>query len=142
MQLYGDAGRPFDHVASGNTQTYDELASTSGLAFVASYADGVGPNKRRVIPLVGNALGAATSFVDDAHAANLLVHPYTFRSENSFLPVDLRSATDAAAFGDYAAEYAAFFAAGIDGLFTDHTDHAVQARNLAQVLRTKGKARP
>lgn len=130
VQLYGEAGRPFDFVVSGNTQTYDELATASGLAFVASYADAVGPHKGRVIPLVGNALGAATSFVDDAHAQNLLVHPYTFRSENFFLPVDLRSGVDTAACGDYGLEYAAFFAAGIDGLFTDHADHAVQARNL------------
>ena len=133
VQLYGGSGRPFDYVVSGNTQTYNDLATSSGLAFVASYADGVGPNKGRIIPVVGNSLGAVTSFVDDAHAENLLVHPYTFRSENSFLPVDLRSGADPAAYGNYAAEYAAFFATGIDGLFTDHTDHAVQARNLAAV---------
>lgn len=138
VQLYGDSGRPYDYVVSGNTQTYDELATASGLAFVASYADAVGPHKGRVIPVVGAALGAATSFVDDAHAENLLVHPYTFRSENYFLPIGLRSSADTAAYGDYAAEYAAFFAAGIDGLFTDNTDHAVQARKLAAVAFANG----
>lgn len=138
VQLYGDSGRPFDYVVSGNAQTYNDLASASGLAFVASYADAVGPNKGRVIPVVGAALGAATRFVDDAHAENLLVHPYTFRSENYFLPITLRSSADTAAYGDYAVEYAAFFAAGIDGLFTDNTDHAVQARKLAAVALANG----
>ncbi len=133
VQLYGGSGRPFDFVASGNTQTYNDLATAAGLAFVATYADGVGPNKGRIIPVFGSGLGAPTSFVDDAHAQNLLVHPYTFRSENNFLPLDLRDGADPAAYGDYAAEYAAFFATGIDGLFTDNSNHAVQARNLAAV---------
>ena len=29
------------------------------------------------------------SLVDDAHKAGLLVHPYTFRNENTFLPRDV-----------------------------------------------------
>ena len=86
---------------------------------------------KRIVPLQGNALGAATSFVEDAHAQNLLVHPYTFRSESFFLPVALQKSDSPAAYGDHAAEYAAFFAAGVDGLFTDNVDHAFKARALA-----------
>lgn len=138
VQLFGDSGRPFDFVVSGNTQTYNDLATATGLAFVATYADGVGPHKGRIIPVLGSGLGAPTSFVDDAHAHNLLVHPYTFRSENSFLPPDLRDGADPAAYGDYAAEYSAFFATGIDGLFSDSAEHAVQARNLVSVPRPGG----
>lgn len=130
VQLYEQYGRPFDFVAAGNPQTYDDLATASGLAFVATYANAVGPNKQRIVPLRGDTLGAATSFVEDAHARNLLVHPYTFRSESYFLPVALQNG-DSAAYGDYATEYAAFFAAGIDGLFTDNVDHAFKARKLA-----------
>ena len=40
-----------------------------------------------------------TRFVADAHAAGLLVHPYTFRRENSFLPAELRRGEDPAAPG-------------------------------------------
>jgi hypothetical protein len=34
--------------------------------------------------------------VDDAYTAGLLVHPYTFRTENVFLPLDYRSGDDPA----------------------------------------------
>jgi glycerophosphoryl diester phosphodiesterase len=56
------------------------------------------------------------------------VHPYTFRNENHFLPANLRSSTAAGDYGDSFAEYAAFFAAGVDGVFTDNTDTAFAAR--------------
>jgi glycerophosphoryl diester phosphodiesterase len=62
---------------------------------------------------------APTSFVADAHAAGLLVHPWTFRPENAFLPAELRRGAEPGAHGDLAAEIAAFVAAGIDGYFTD-----------------------
>ena len=68
------------------------------------------------------------SFVRDAHRAGLLVHPYTFRNENSFLPLELRSSTDPAAYGNAAAEYEQFFELGVDGLFSDNADTAVRAR--------------
>lgn len=129
VQLYGGSGKPFDFVVSGDSRTYDDLATAAGLAEVATYADGVGPNKGRVIPVAGSALGSATRFVVDAHAVDLLVHPYTFRSENTFLPSDLRDGANPAAYGDHQAEYAAFFAAGVDGVFSDNADHAFRARN-------------
>jgi glycerophosphoryl diester phosphodiesterase len=31
-----------------------------------------------------------THFIEDAHRAGLVVHPFTFRRENSFLPEELR----------------------------------------------------
>lgn len=57
------------------------------LAQIVSYAKGVGPEKRFIISLdaAGNLdPSRATSFVRDAHAVGLQVHPYTFRSENVF----------------------------------------------------------
>lgn len=128
-QLFAQSGQPYDFVSSGDARTYDDLASPAGLAFVATYADAVGPDKARVIPVIAGSLGKPTSFVRDAHARKLRVHPYTFRSENTFLPGDLRSNADPTAHGDYAAEYAAFFAAGVDGVFSDHVEHALRARD-------------
>ena len=60
--------------------------------------------------------------------AGLLVHPYTFRNENTFLPLELRSSADPAAYGNAFAEYEQFFALGVDGLFSDNSDTAVEAR--------------
>jgi len=71
---------------------------------------------------------APTTFVTDAHAAGLQVHPYTFRNENQFLPLELRSSADPNAYGNAIAEDQLFFKLGVDGLFTDNTDTAVAAR--------------
>jgi glycerophosphoryl diester phosphodiesterase len=88
---------------------------------VATYADGIGPDKTMVIPESSTGLGPATSIVKDAHAAGLFVHPWTVRAENQFLPVALRIGTAPADHGHVEQVYAALYAAGIDGLFSDFT---------------------
>ena len=52
------------------------------------------------------ASGGATTLVADAHAAGLKVHPWTFRSENFFLPAELRRGEDLRTHGDHAADLA------------------------------------
>jgi glycerophosphoryl diester phosphodiesterase len=59
----------------------------------------------------------------------LLVHLFTFRDENQFLPADFRVGSDPNAKGDAFSEYDAFFDLGIDGLFSDYPDTAVAARD-------------
>jgi glycerophosphoryl diester phosphodiesterase len=117
------------HPADDPGVTYGELATPAGLRSVARYADGVGPSKDYIVPrdAAGRSL-APTSFVRDAHAAGLKVHPYTFRRENEFLPLELRSSSDPAGIGDLKAEIRQFFALGVDGLFTDNPDIGVAAR--------------
>jgi glycerophosphoryl diester phosphodiesterase len=81
-----------------------------------------------VIPRTSSGdLGQATSLVADAHAIGLIVHPWTFRRENFFLPQGQRSGNDPAAQGDMATEIKAFIAVGIDGIFSDHVADTVQA---------------
>jgi glycerophosphoryl diester phosphodiesterase len=130
VQLFGaPATRPFDFVADGDPRTYADLATPQGLREISSYADGVGPSKDYIVPRdsSGNSL-PPTSFVASAHQAGLLVHPYTFRNENQFLPAELRSGPDPNAYGDAIAEYEQFFELGVDGLFSDNPDTAVEAR--------------
>ena len=50
VQLINRDGRPFDFVASGDPRTYADLATPEGLAWIAEYADGVGPHKDLVLP--------------------------------------------------------------------------------------------
>jgi glycerophosphoryl diester phosphodiesterase len=122
--------RPADFVNSGDPRTYADLATPAGLAEIATYADGVGPSKDYIVPR-DPATGATltpTSFVSDAHAAGLVVHPYTFRNENQFLPAELRSSSDPNAYGNAIAEDQMFFNLGVDGIFTDNSDTAVLAR--------------
>ena len=112
----------------GDTKTYGELATPAGLRAVAKYADGIGPSKDYIVPrLPGGASGVPTTFVDDAHTAGLVVHPYTFRRENSFLPLELRSSADPAGVGDLKTEIRQFLDLGVDGVFTDNPDVGVAA---------------
>jgi glycerophosphoryl diester phosphodiesterase len=99
------------------------------LAAIAEYADAIGPSKLLIVPRdeAGASLAPAR-LVEDAHRANLLVHPYTFRRENAFLPAELRSGDDPAAPGDLAAELRQFFALGVDGVFADFPELAVSVR--------------
>ncbi|PXY34590.1 glycerophosphodiester phosphodiesterase [Prauserella sp. PE36] len=128
VQLVDSSGAPYDFVASGDPRTYDDLLTPKGLREVATYADGLGPAKDRVIPRDENGyLLEPTTLVGDAHRAGLTVHPFTFRAENNFLPADFRSSDNPAEWGDIFAEYKAFLATGIDGLFADHPDIAVEA---------------
>lgn len=121
IQLIGDG-------KSADGESYDAMITPAGLKAVAAYADGIGPNKDRIIPRDAAAkLLAATSLVADAHAAGLKVHPWTFRPENYFLPADFRTGADPRAHGDLAAEYRLFLATGIDGLFADDPASAVAA---------------
>jgi glycerophosphoryl diester phosphodiesterase len=95
----------------------------------AKAADGVGPWKNYIVPRnPDDSSGTPTSFVRDAHAAGLVVHPYTFRRENTFVPLELRSSPDPAGIGDLKSEIRQFFALGVDGVFTDNADIGVAAR--------------
>ncbi|MBL7502324.1 glycerophosphodiester phosphodiesterase, partial [Frankia sp. CN7] len=129
VQLLSGSGAPYDLRAAGDPRTYADLITPAGLKTIATYANGIGPEKNQVIPRdsAGNLL-APTSLVTDAHAARLLVHPYTFRAENSFLPAGYRKGTVAAEYGRAIDEQVTFLKAGIDGLFTDNADVGVLAR--------------
>ena len=134
--------RPYDFVVTGDKRTNKDLLTKEGLAEIKTYADGVGPWKPYILggkqadrngdgkadDLNGDdavderdrTVGEPTSVVADAHAAGLFVHTWTFRSEPKRLLADFK--------GDPAAEYRAFYALGIDGLFSDFPDAAVKAR--------------
>ncbi|HBH81658.1 MAG TPA: glycerophosphodiester phosphodiesterase [Nitrospira sp.] len=131
VQLLWIEGKPYDVEAGGGSLTYEQMATPAGLAQIASYAKGVGPEKRFIIPLDASGNldpSRATSFVQQAHAVGLQVHPYTFRSENVFLPTNFRSSADPNALGDGAGEIKIFLRTGIDGFFTDQTDRGIVAR--------------
>ena len=138
---------PWDFIKNGDRRTYADLITPAGLAEIARYADGVGPWKRQFIGVKAGAFGADGSprdvngdgtvneadgvshqnsnLVSDAHAAGLVVHPYTIRSDWPFAR-DYAGGTGR--IGSAAAEYRQLFALGVDGLFTDFPDDAVAAR--------------
>jgi glycerophosphoryl diester phosphodiesterase len=135
VQLLSDSGAPYDLVAAGEDTTYADLVTPEGLEGIARYADGIGPSKLLIIPVDGDgALQEPTSLVDDAHDAGLVVHPYTFRNENEFLPDDFQQGDPASewfatATGDAPGEYQRYFDLGVDGVFSDYPDTAVASRH-------------
>ena len=128
--LTGATGAPFDLASTGDSRTYADLISPTGLVQLAKTVNGIGPDKNQVIArdATGN-LGRATSLLTDAHAVGLLVHPYTFRAENQFLPTDYRRGANPADYGRTLDELTAYLNTGIDGFFTDQTDVGVLARD-------------
>lgn len=81
--------------------------SNISLAEIAPYADGVGPTKAIIFN--------DASFIGEAHALGLVVHPWTFR-------------LDAAPPDGAAAELKPAFSLGVDGLFTDFPGAAAAVR--------------
>ena len=124
VQLMDEKGSPADRA----DLTYPDMATPQGLRAIAAYADGIGPNKALVIPRnVLGKLGEPTSLVSDAHKLGLAVHPWTFRRENYFLPLDAKSGVNPTAHGDLESEIRSFLAAGVDGIFSDNPAQAVAA---------------
>jgi glycerophosphoryl diester phosphodiesterase len=121
--------RPWDFVTTGDPRTVADLIKPAGLKEIASYAQGIGPTLDLVIPKdAAGALTSPTTLVADAHKAGLILHPYTMRNENPFLPANFRKGTDVDAYGDAFGAYRTYFATGIDGVFTDNADTGVLAR--------------
>jgi glycerophosphoryl diester phosphodiesterase len=134
VQLVAAAGAPFDWVAAGDARNYAGMVTRRGLVQVATYADAVGVEKTLVIPRTAQGrLGSPTALVDDAHAEGLLVHAWTFRAENHFLPEPLRNGLDAAGLGDLAGELTPYLKAGLDGVFIDQPILGVRTRDLLLV---------
>jgi len=95
------------------------LLSDASLKDIASYADGLGPEKRLVIPVnADGSLGTPTDIVTRAHALGLVVHIWTIRIEQQFLPAGYK--------GNVAAEFEQFRQLGVDGVFTDFPDLGVK----------------
>ncbi len=116
IQLLAADGAPAD----GAVDSYGAMTTPAGLAEVAAYAFGIGPDKAM--------LGEGT-LVRDAHAAGLHVHPWTFRAENAFLAASFRRGEDAGGHGDLRGEIAAALRSGADGFFTDFPQIGVETRD-------------
>ncbi len=138
--------RPYDWTVSGDpeltSRTYGDLLTNKGLDEVRRYADIVAPWKPHIVPSVGTDTdgdgdadditgdatvderdrhaGPPTSLIRRAHKRGLDVHTWTFRNEPRRLLADYG--------GDPKEEYKLFYALGIDGLFSDFPDTAVEAR--------------
>jgi glycerophosphoryl diester phosphodiesterase len=128
VQLLGDGALEYD--AAGVRvlrvsipQLGDTRGGTPPESFddIATYADAIGPWKRQILRDVGQPTLLTAQLIQQAHAAKLRVHAYTFRNEPVTLAPEYR--------GDPLAEYLSFFELGIDGVFSDFPDVALRARD-------------
>ncbi|MFZ3469169.1 glycerophosphodiester phosphodiesterase [Streptomyces sp. 4.24] len=120
--------RPWDFEAAKDPRTVADLVKPAGLKWIAGFAQGIGPTMDLILPRdAAGRLGAPTTLVADAHAQGLILHPYTARNENSFLPAEYRKGTDPAAYGDAFGAFRTYFEQGIDGIFTDQPDTGLLA---------------
>ena len=155
IQLVDSSGAPYDFVYYNVPQTYADIITPNGLTQVKTYATGIGPDKRLIVPAsprlndegqpidvngdgqISDAdrfLGQPTSLISDAHNAGLLLHPYTFRSDPYFLSPDYQ--------GQPLREYEQFIQLGVDGYFSDFANDGYAAKQKAiQDLRKLHKTR-
>ena len=95
------------------------------LVAIAKYADGLGVEKRLILPEAPDRrLLPPTTVIADARRAGLFVHVWTMRSEPDYLSPSYG--------GDAAAEVRRFAELGVDGLFTDFPDTALAALTRAR----------
>jgi glycerophosphoryl diester phosphodiesterase len=127
-QLIGFAGAPADAAGRADIPSYADMTTPKGLAAIAGYAVAICPEKQLVLARDdAGASAGVTALIERAREARLQVHAWTFRAENRFLPLDLRSGEDPAAHGDLAEELRRAEAAGLDGAFTDFPGLAAKA---------------
>ncbi|MCY0925068.1 glycerophosphodiester phosphodiesterase [Streptomyces sp. H27-H1] len=125
--------RPWDFELAKDPRTVADLVKPEGLRWIAGFAQGIGPTMDLILPRdAAGRLGAPTTLVADAHARGLILHPYTARNENSFLPAEYRKGADPTAYGDAFGAFKTYFEQGIDGIFTDQPDTGLLA---AQAFR-------
>jgi glycerophosphoryl diester phosphodiesterase len=101
-----------------------QMVAGDGLTKIAEYADGIGPEKRLVVPVnPDGSLGTPTDLVARAHAAGLVVHVWTIRVEPQFLPAGYQGRPEL--------EFEQFRQLGVDGVFTDSPDVAARSYAVA-----------
>jgi len=131
MSLVAPYAQPYDFVLKGDKRTFADLLTATGLDFVKTYADGIGPWKPYLVKTVNDKVertGDSTLTINDrrvdgstgvielAHARGLAVHAYTFRNDASGY-----------GFKDPQAEMAYYMRLGVDGVFTDFPATGVAA---------------
>lgn len=140
IYLLEKKGRPFDEVASlgKRAQKYADAITDAGLDTLAAGADGFavdGISVDKAMLFAGARDGATNDLVARAHQRGLDVFTWTLRPENKFLNKYFRTEGEPSAFGEWEVEFDRILATGIDGVFCDHPDLGVAARQARQELR-------
>ncbi|WP_342130771.1 glycerophosphodiester phosphodiesterase [Hydrogenophaga sp. OTU3427] len=131
MSLVAPYHKPYDFVVNNDARSFADLLKPSGLDFIKTYADAVGPwkpyllktvkdgvdrNGDGVVTINDRRVDGSTGVIEAAHERGLMVHTWTFRDDASGY-----------GFKDPKAEMAAYIKLGVDGVFTDFPATGVAA---------------
>lgn len=133
VSLVAPYHKPYDFVVNNDGRSFADLLTSSGLDFIKTYADAVGPWKPYLVKTVNDGVertgdgtltindrrvDGSTGVIEMAHRKGLMVHTWTFRDDASGY-----------GFKDPKAEMQYYMRLGIDGVFTDFTATGVAARD-------------
>lgn len=133
VSLVAPYHKPYDFVVKNDSRSFADLLTASGLDFIKTYADAVGPWKPYLVKTVNDGVertgdgtltindrrvDGSTGVIEMAHRKGLMVHTWTFRDDASGY-----------GFKDPKAEMQYYMRLGIDGVFTDFTATGVAARD-------------
>ena len=130
---YNPWRQPYDFVVIKDARTFKDLVTASGLDFIKTYADGVGPWKPYLVKTVNDKVDrsgdgkitdidrrvdGSTGVIELAHQKGLLVHTWTFRGDSGGYDLG---------FKDVKTEMEYYIKLGIDGVFSDFPAAGVAA---------------
>ena len=107
---------------------YSAQLTSAGLARLARDVDGVSVDKSMLLN-VKDGVVTTTDLVDRAHEAGLVAYTWTLRPENRFLAPPHRVGKAPRDWGDWRREFDLILSTGVDGIFVDHPDLGVAARD-------------
>lgn len=119
LVAYTDWNETYEQKPDGKwvNYSYDWMFKPGAMKQVAQYADGIGPDYHMLVVETSTPNNIKlTNMVKEAHANNMMVHPFTIRADK--LP---KYATDVNQLFDII-----YNQAGVDGVFTDFPDKGVQ----------------
>lgn len=141
VYLLESRGAPPDLVAAHGVHAtpYSAFTTPSGLRNLVGTVHGISVDKSMLFrrDAAGRVVGT-NSLVADAHAVGLEAYCWTLRAENRFLEKVHRRGKDPAEYGAWQEEFALILQTGIDGVFADQPDLAVEARAADSERRVRG----
>ena len=106
------------HGEDAVTYDYGWMFQAGAMKKIARYADGIAPSKAMLVDENSTRSDLLLSgMTKEAHDAGLVVHPYTFRLDAGEIPAYAEN------FDDLLKIF--YYEVGVDGLFTDFPDRAV-----------------
>ena len=143
VYLIEKKGRPFDQVAAlgRSAPRYAEALTDAGLDALAAGRDGFrvdGISVDKSLLFRGAADGETNDLVARAHRRGLAVYTWTLRPENAFLSPAFRGAGAPVEHGNWRGEFGRILSSGVDGVFCDHPDLGVAARDAPHPVRNVG----